>query len=94
MEGLFESWCLAHAVDPVSCPIGPLLEFLQEKLVAGAAANTLRVYVAAIATLRELDEIPLGDIGQSLHLCMVSGVWDQYVPLELLLGTYQLSLRV
>ncbi len=56
----FESWCLAHAVDPVNCPVGPVLEFLQEKLAAGAAATTLRAYVAAIATWRELDEIPLG----------------------------------
>ncbi len=34
--------------------------FLQERLTAGAAATTLRVYVAAIAARRELDEIPLG----------------------------------
>ncbi len=33
---------------------------LQERLTAGAAATTLRVYVAAIAARRELDEIPLG----------------------------------
>ncbi len=39
---------------------GPVLEFLQERLTAGAAATTLRVYVAAIAAQRELDEIPLG----------------------------------
>ncbi len=56
---VFESWCLAHTVDPVNCPVGPVLEFLQEKLAAGAAATTLRVYIAAIATRRELDEIPL-----------------------------------
>ncbi len=58
--GVFESWCLAHAIDPVNCPVGPVLEFLQERLTAGAAATTLRVYVAAIAARRELDEIPLG----------------------------------
>ncbi len=47
-------------MDPVSCPIGPgVLEFLEEKLASGAAATTLRVYVAAIAARRELDEIPL-----------------------------------
>ncbi len=57
---VFESWCLAHAVDPVNSPVGPVLELLQEKLTAGAAATTLRVYVAAIAARRELDEIPLG----------------------------------
>ncbi len=51
---------MAHAVDPVNCPVGPVLEFLQEKLAAGAAATTLRVYVAAIAARRDLDEIPPG----------------------------------
>ncbi len=46
---VFESWCLANAVDPVSCPVGSVLEFLQHKFSAGAASSTLRVYVAAIA---------------------------------------------
>ncbi len=63
--GVFESWCLTRAIDPVNCPVGPVLEFLQERLTAGAAATTLRVYVAAIAARRELDEIPLGGIGWS-----------------------------
>ncbi len=58
--GVFESWCLARAIDPVNYPVGPVLEFLQEKLTTGAAATTLRVYVAAIAARRELDEVPLG----------------------------------
>ncbi len=44
----------------VNCPVVPVLEFLQERMTAGAAATTLRVYVAAIAARRELDEIPLG----------------------------------
>ncbi len=57
---VFESWCLAHAVDPVSCPVGSVLEFLQDKFSAGAAATTLRVYVAAIAARRDSDDVPLG----------------------------------
>ncbi len=61
--GVFELWCLTRAIDPVNCPVGPVLEFLQERLTAGAAATTLRVYVAAIAARRELDEIPLGSRG-------------------------------
>ncbi len=28
--GVFESWCLTRAIDPVNCPVGPVLEFLQE----------------------------------------------------------------
>ncbi len=58
--GVFKSWCLARAIDPVNCPVGPVLEFLKERLTAGAAATTLRVYVAAIVARRELDEIPMG----------------------------------
>ncbi len=58
--GGFESWCLARAIDPVNCPVGPVLEFLQERLSTGAPATTLRVYVAAIAARRELDEVSLG----------------------------------
>ncbi len=38
--GVFESWCLARAIDPVNCPVGPVLEFLQERLTTGAAATT------------------------------------------------------
>ncbi len=41
---VFKSWCLDSAVDPLNCPVGSVLEFS-----AGAAATTLRVYVAAIA---------------------------------------------
>ncbi len=33
--GVFESWCLARAIDPVNCPVGQVLEFLQERLTAG-----------------------------------------------------------
>ncbi len=51
---------MVHAVDSFNCPVGPELEFLQEKMAAGAAATTLRVYVAAITARRELDEILLG----------------------------------
>ncbi len=58
--GVFESWSLTRTIDPVNCPVGPVLEFLQERLTTGAATNSLRVYVAAIAARRELDEVPLG----------------------------------
>ncbi len=57
---VFKSWCLANAVNPVNCPVGSLLEFLQHKFLAGAAATTLRVYVATIAARRYSDDVPLG----------------------------------
>ncbi len=51
---------MVHAVDPVICPVGLVLEFLQDKFLAGAATTTLRVYVAAIAARRDSDDVPLG----------------------------------
>ncbi len=29
--GVFESWCLTRAIDPVNCPVGPVLEFFARK---------------------------------------------------------------
>ncbi len=64
---------------------------------AGAAATTLRVYVAAIAACRELDEIPLGR--HQMVSAFMRGVrrlstvppigvpsWDLSVVLEGLMG--------
>ncbi len=57
---VFESWCFINAVDPVNCPVVSVLEFLQHKFSAGAAATTLRVYVTAIAARMDSDDVPLG----------------------------------
>ncbi len=50
----------ANAVDPVNCPVGSVLKFLQHKFSAGAAATTLRVYVTAITARSCSDDVPLG----------------------------------
>ncbi len=47
---LFTSWCGDHQLDPVNCPVGTVLEFLQARFSAGLSHSTLRVYVAAIAS--------------------------------------------
>jgi hypothetical protein len=46
---LFTSWCGDRQLDPVNCPIGTVLEFLQARLSAGLAHSTLKVYVAALS---------------------------------------------
>ncbi len=46
---LFTSWCGDRQLDPVNCPIGTVLEFLQARFSAGLTHSTLKVYVAAIA---------------------------------------------
>ncbi len=90
--GVFESWCLAPAIDPVNCPVGPVLEFLQERLTAGAAATTLRVYIAVIAARRELDEVPLGR--HRMVSAFMRGVRCRFAPRQFLLGTCPSSSKV
>ncbi len=57
---LFTSSCGDHQLDPVNCPVGTVLEFLQARFSAGLSHSTLRVYVAAIASYHA----PMG--GQSV----------------------------
>lgn len=46
---LFSRWCSTAGVDPVSCPVPTVLEFLQSLLEEGRSPSTLKVYVAAIS---------------------------------------------
>ncbi|KAI2643984.1 enzymatic polyprotein [Labeo rohita] len=46
---LFTSWCGHRQQDPVNCPVGTVLEYLQDRFSAGLTHSTLRVYVAAIS---------------------------------------------
>ncbi|KAL0149377.1 hypothetical protein M9458_055415, partial [Cirrhinus mrigala] len=46
---LFTSWYRRHNLDPVHCPIGSVLEFLQSHFSEGVTPATLKVYVAAIS---------------------------------------------
>ncbi|KAL0194818.1 hypothetical protein M9458_008390, partial [Cirrhinus mrigala] len=55
---LFTSWCGRHQQEPVNCPVGSVLEFLQDRLSAGLTHSTLKVYVAAIAAYHA----PLGGL--------------------------------
>ncbi len=55
---VFTSWCSDHQLDPVNCPVGTVLEFLQERFIAGLAPSTLKVSAVAISAYH----IPLGRI--------------------------------
>ncbi|KAI2651801.1 Transposon Ty3-G Gag-Pol polyprotein [Labeo rohita] len=50
--------CGNHQQDPVNCPAGTVLEFLQDRFSAGLAHSTLKVYVAAIAAYHTLQGGP------------------------------------
>lgn len=46
---VFVAWCTGHSVNPVNCPVGSVLDFLQEKFSSGLSPSTLKVYVSAIS---------------------------------------------
>lgn len=46
---LFTSWCQERQLDPVYCPIGSVLEFLQCRFSSGLTPSTLKVYVSTIS---------------------------------------------
>ena len=50
---LFRLWCDEHSQDPVHCPVGTVLEFLQSCFSRGLSPSTLKVYVAAVAANHE-----------------------------------------
>ncbi len=56
----FTSWCGDHQLDPVNCPIGTVLEFLQARFSTELTHPPLKVYVAALSAYH----VPLG--GQSV----------------------------
>ncbi len=43
------SWCRQLVLDPVHCPIGSVLEFLQSRFSEGGTPATLKVYVVSIS---------------------------------------------
>ncbi len=45
---LFTSWCGERQLDPVYCPVGTVLEFLQAQFSTGLTHSTLKVYMVAI----------------------------------------------
>ncbi|KAI2644939.1 Serine/threonine-protein kinase ATR [Labeo rohita] len=55
---LFTSWCGDRQQDPVNCPVGTVLEFLQARFSTGLSYSTLKVYVAAISAYHA----PLGSL--------------------------------
>ncbi len=94
MWKVFEFWCVARAVDPVSFSVRSVLEFLQEKFDAGEAAITLRVYVTNIAARQESDEVPLGMLSLVSLFIHCVGAWGLCILLLFLPGTCQSSRRV
>ena len=55
----FKSWCSGALVDPFTCPLPKVLQFLESLAARGLATSTIRVYASAISLHRdeEVDSI-------------------------------------
>ena len=51
--GVFVRWCTDRQVDPKSCNVGHILDFLHLLYDQGWAASTIKVYAAAISACHE-----------------------------------------
>ena len=50
---VFVDWCVERRIDPGSCAVEPVLEFLRSLFDKNRAASTIRVYAAAISACHE-----------------------------------------
>ncbi len=48
-------WCCHAHIDPATCTVSDVLNYLQYSLDSGSLPSTLKVYVAAIASFRSLE---------------------------------------
>ncbi|KAI2657472.1 hypothetical protein H4Q32_008807 [Labeo rohita] len=88
---LFTSWCIDHQQDPVNCPVGTVLEYLQDRFSAGLAHSTLRVYIAAISAYHA----PLGgmSVGKDpLVVCFLRGALRLRSPVQPRVPTWDLAM--
>ena len=51
----FRVWCCDASLDPYTCPLPRLFEFLDSLLVRGLAPSTIKVYTSAISVHRDED---------------------------------------
>ncbi|KAI2650236.1 UDP-2,3-diacylglucosamine hydrolase [Labeo rohita] len=87
---LFTSWCGEHQQDPVNCPVGTVLEFLQARFSTGLSHSTLKVYVAAISDYHA----PLGGLSvgkDPLVIRFLRGVLRLRPPVRLHVPTWDLA---
>ncbi|KAI2655953.1 Transposon Tf2-6 polyprotein [Labeo rohita] len=90
---LFTSWCGEHQQDPVNCPVGTVLEFLQACFSTGLSHSTLKVYVVAILAYHA----PLGGLSMGkdpLVTCFLHGVLRLRPPVRPHVPTWDLAVAL
>ena len=61
--GLLASWCGARSIDPISCPIGDVVNFLAEMFSDRYQYRSLNAYRSAISSVDN-------DINETGHNCL------------------------
>ncbi len=86
----FTSWCRARQQDPVNCPVGTVLEYLQARLSAGVSHSTVKVHVAALSAYHSpLDGNTVGK--HPLVICFLRGARRMRPPVRSRVPTWDLA---
>ena len=73
------SWCSARSINPISCPIGDVVNFLAEMFSEGYQYRSLNAYRSAISSVH--DRVDGYDVGQHpLVSRLLKGVFHQRPP--------------
>ena len=73
------SWCGARSIDPISCPIGDVANFLAEMFSKGYQYRSIDAYRSAISSVH--DKIDGYDVGQHpLISRLLKGIFHQRPP--------------
>ncbi len=88
----FTSWCRARQQDPVNCPVGTVLEYLQARFSAGVSHSTVKVHVAALSAYHSpLDGNTVGK--HPLVICFLRGALRMRPPVRSRVPTWVTPLR-
>lgn len=88
---LFSRWCSENQINPQSCTITNILEFLQTFLTLGRSYSTIKVYVAALSAHRGLiDGISVGT--HKLVVAFLRGVNRLNPPCRIMIPQWDLNI--
>lgn len=75
----FASWCCSRQVDPVSCPVNSVLDFLAHLFDEGYQYRTINCYRSSISAYHQrVERVP---IGQHPQVCaLLKGVFNKKPP--------------
>ena len=86
----FMGWCDSRKIDPFSCPVSEVVNFLTELHLKGLGSSTVKNYRSAISAIHDsVDGHPIGQ--HPLIMRLVKGCWNARPPKPKLCPTWNVS---